>query len=423
MRATALTLVAFLGCTGADEVLDPDVEDPLDPQVVPPWSPAEEIPDLRCTYDGLVNRPSHEQMSEPGGFEVGSVDIEFVDPTRETPATEGQSGSDQRTLVTRIFYPADEVPWVGDAEVAAGGPFPMILYSHGFSSSKDEATPYAEHLASHGFIVVAPDFPLSNMTSPGGPTIADLSNQPGDVSFLIDQMIAKSALASDMFYGKVDAERIGSVGLSLGGLTTSLVTYHPWLGDPRIKASATLAGPSFLFTPVFYRNRAVPLLLVHGDIDALIAYDDNARHSLDAAQPNVNLVTIAGGSHAGFTNIPLEEMIGLLTENPDNPDSIACSFMGDTLNSQGTFDELFGAIQGDGTGIEMPEDADSGLAPCENGLQSLPAIDPDAQVDIANRALLAHFLAYFGDEREVRDSACLYLNEVLATDPDVTSFE
>ena len=38
--------------------------------------------------------------------------------------------------------------------------------------------------------------------------------------------------------GGIDTKKIGVSGLSLGGLNTLLVTYHPTLRDPRIKAAA-----------------------------------------------------------------------------------------------------------------------------------------------------------------------------------------
>ena len=46
------------------------------------------------------------------------------------------------------------------------------------------------------------------------------------------------------FAGGIDRDRIGAMGLSLGGLTTTLVAFHPTLGDPRIRAAVSIAGPS-----------------------------------------------------------------------------------------------------------------------------------------------------------------------------------
>jgi hypothetical protein len=40
----------------------------------------------------------------------------------------------------------------------------MLMYSHGYSSARSEAQPGANRLASYGYIIVAPDFPLTNLS-------------------------------------------------------------------------------------------------------------------------------------------------------------------------------------------------------------------------------------------------------------------
>ena len=44
-----------------------------------------------------------------------------------------------------------------DAEPALGGPWPIILFSHGNQGIKEQSFFLTEHLASHGYLVVAPD--------------------------------------------------------------------------------------------------------------------------------------------------------------------------------------------------------------------------------------------------------------------------
>ena len=43
--------------------------------------------------------------------------------------------------------------------------------------------------ASRGYVVVAPTFPLSSGTAPGGPGLADYREQPADVSFVISRVL------------------------------------------------------------------------------------------------------------------------------------------------------------------------------------------------------------------------------------------
>ena len=103
-----------------------------------------------------------------------------------------------------------------------------------------------QHLASYGYVVAAPDFPLSNGNAPGLPTFFDLANQPGDVRFVIDQLLTLSAETQSAFAAGIDRTRIGLTGFSMGGSTTILAALHPTLRDPRVQAAAALAGVSRL---------------------------------------------------------------------------------------------------------------------------------------------------------------------------------
>ncbi len=94
-----------------------------------------------------------------------------------------------RTLETLIAYPAVGTPdptVETDSAAPAKGPFPMIVYVHGFPGGYE--SPYMHYWAQAGFVVVAPMFPLTRHDAPGGPTLIDLTNEPGDVSFVLDEM-------------------------------------------------------------------------------------------------------------------------------------------------------------------------------------------------------------------------------------------
>lgn len=62
-------------------------------------------------------------------------------------------------------------------------------------------------LASHGYTVVAVDYPLTNFFAPGKPKLSDVVNQPGDVSFLIDTMLKRNADASDVLHNTINPKR------------------------------------------------------------------------------------------------------------------------------------------------------------------------------------------------------------------------
>src|SRR3990172_4593633 len=106
-----------------------------------------------------------------GPFPVGVKTVTFVDASRPTPANGTFPGAPQRTLVTEIWYPA--LAAGRDAPVdLSGAPYPIVVHSHGFLDNRNGEAYVGQHLASRGFVVAAPDYPLSNGGAPGGATLA-----------------------------------------------------------------------------------------------------------------------------------------------------------------------------------------------------------------------------------------------------------
>ncbi len=267
------------------------------------------------------------EVLQPGPSGVGTRTLTLVDTSRSTPANGSNPSQPSRTLVTQIWYPTTpnaagtEAEQVNAPLVWNGAAIPLIMYSHGFMSSHTEGSYLNDHLASHGYIVVAPDFPLSHIGTPGGATVADLPNQPGDVSFLIDTMLA------DATFGPViDPSRIGLTGLSLGGTTTLLTAFDRDLRDPRVRAAAAMAPAACFFSQMFYTSAQMPLLLVDGDIDAITPYKENTLFAYGAAAPPKYLVTLIGGTHTAFS-----AAAGIF-ENQNNPDDVGCGALGGSLS-------------------------------------------------------------------------------------------
>jgi len=174
-------------------------------------------------------------FTNPGPYPVGVKTFTYVDPSRSTDPSGSYPGAPDRTLVTEVWYPAQTA---GRDELLDpnSGPYPVVVHSHGFLDSRVGLLYLTEHLASRGYIVAAPDYPLSNGGLGEDATVEDVGNQTDDWSFVLDQVLAEFGAAAD-------PARVGASGLSLGGLTTYLVTYHRDLRDPRVRAAAPLAGP------------------------------------------------------------------------------------------------------------------------------------------------------------------------------------
>jgi hypothetical protein len=98
--------------------------------------------------------------------------------------------------------------------------------------------PLLEHLASHGFVVVAP---LSTATAEGDPlpTIAGL-----------DWILEQTEDSSSPYYHRLDTGNIGQLGHSYGGMSTCMSA-----SEPRYKALATICGTrelSGVHTPMLF---------------------------------------------------------------------------------------------------------------------------------------------------------------------------
>jgi predicted dienelactone hydrolase len=254
----------------------------------------------RCPADATT-----EAFLAPGPRAVGVRTVTLVDASRVTPAHAGIAAQPTRTLVTRVWYPADgpaAQPPVTDAPLAAGGPFPLVVNSHGFSEVNVGCAYIAEALARRGFVVAAPNFPLTNAAAPGGPWLPDVANQPGDVRFVLDELVRLSGTPGSWLAGGVDERRIGAQGLSLGGLTTLLVTYNPVLRDRRIRAAFTMAPVSCPLTRKLLRS-SPPLVLLNGDHDLITPLDQNAGRTFARARMPRRLITLAGATHTSFTGL------------------------------------------------------------------------------------------------------------------------
>jgi predicted dienelactone hydrolase len=246
-----------------------------------------------------VTLPTLASLAVPGPHAVGELTFTFVDTSRPTMANGTYAGAPTRTLVTEVWFP---VASPGDSVIdAAHGPYPLIIHSHGFSDSRTGMGYLSSQLASYGYVVAAADFPLSHLGSPGGATVADVVDQPGDDSFVLDQVLALSAGTTGALAGGIDPTRIGANGLSLGGMTTLLLTYHQQLRDPRIKATLAMAPGGCPFTERFYRTVDVPFLVMHGDTDHLLPWRQYGKRPFNLSRAPKYFVRLTNGSHVGFT--------------------------------------------------------------------------------------------------------------------------
>jgi predicted dienelactone hydrolase len=173
------------------------------------------------------------EAEEPpaGALKVGFALRHFV-----PPSPYDWRGSSGRALVTAIWYPADAGAqprpqhfgppggpplFLGDAVAENAGlamhpsRFPLILLSHGTGGTAQSLAWFATALAARGYIVAGVNHPGNNATEPY--TVQGFMlwwKRAEDLS-----RIAAGMLADPLFGPRIDRQRIGAAGFSLGGYT------------------------------------------------------------------------------------------------------------------------------------------------------------------------------------------------------------
>ncbi|MCL9759402.1 dienelactone hydrolase family protein [Frankia sp. AiPa1] len=210
------------------------------------------------------------------------------------------------------FYPVvGQVGLVSDRAVTdappARGPFPLVIFSHGSAGSRVQTATLLEGLASHGYIVAAPDHTgdtlvdaAENRSVAQIPMAVDRSR---DLTAVLDALTGRTCQVRRL----VQLDRIASVGFSFGGLT-STVSSVGLLGasaDPRIRASVGLSAATAPLPAAILNAIRVPTLELGGTRDISIPLGPNAERAfaqLTSSHPRV-LVTVAGDTHNSFSDV------------------------------------------------------------------------------------------------------------------------
>ena len=217
--------------------------------------------------------PSPAPAPAAGRFAVGIRAIKFVDTSR-TVRLPGRKKPMPRTLVTVIRYPAQgpmsDADRPGAAPTRAAGPFPLVIFGHGFAVTPGPYAPLLRAWAAAGYVVAAPIFPLGNGHAPGGPNESDIVNQPRDMSFVISRMLALNAKRSGLFSHLIDPRAIAVSGQSDGGETALATAYNRHFIDRRARAAVILSGAEIPGIGGFdFLPPSPPLLATQGTADTI----------------------------------------------------------------------------------------------------------------------------------------------------------
>ncbi|MEO6988521.1 MAG: dienelactone hydrolase family protein [Aquihabitans sp.] len=263
-----------------------------------------------------TTEPADEAESPPpaeiGTYPVGKRMLDLVDGSRTTKPHAGQPEQDSRALPVLVVYPAAgeaapldpaDNPEVEEDADPGDGRFPLLLMSHGLGARNIAYETQMATWASAGYVVVAPDHPLANSDSVGGPTPVDIFNQPGDLSYVIDVFTDTAGDGESTgdevpaeLIELVDGSRIGAVGHSLGGATVVGLGFGDCCTDDRVDAVVSWAGLELLVQDVDPDAGDRPLLLVHGTKDRTVDYSQAEVISTAVDSPRW-LITLVGAGH------------------------------------------------------------------------------------------------------------------------------
>ena len=212
-----------------------------------------------------------------------------------------------------------------------GVDLPVILLSHGhgqsiYLSSLRGYNPLAEFYAAHGFVVIQPTHQDSKAlgldpNGPEGPLF--WQSRAEDMHFILDHL-TEIAAAVPGLSDRIDTDRIGAVGHSMGAHTVAMlagmrvtdpVDGKEWdLTDPRVRARVLLAPPGngtdlaafasehyAVLRNTTFAEMAAPALVVAGDLDQTAHFSAREDWRADAytfSPGPKTLLTMFGAKHA-----------------------------------------------------------------------------------------------------------------------------
>ena len=275
--------------------------------------------DQGATGETTTTAPSPAQLAAElegrGPYAVGVRTLEVI-------------GARDRLLPVEAWYPVDpaaaegatpatysfpglEVPTI-DAVVGAPpapGPFPLVVYSHGSGGLRYVSGFLTEHLASHGFVVVAPDHvgntAIDEFTGTDESQTQVAQDRPADVAAVVEAATS-GAVGFEDLTPTIDAEHVAVTGHSFGGFTALAAGSAAGPGEAfeGLDAIVALAPYSETLPDDLLRSVDTPTLLVSGTADVTTPVQPNTERpwALVAARPLVR-ADLRDAGHQSFTDV------------------------------------------------------------------------------------------------------------------------
>jgi predicted dienelactone hydrolase len=280
--------------------------------------------------------------ASPGPYPVGVRTLWLTDPDREDP----YGGDGGRRFRVEVWYPAvaeaaraprdvvdlfaeappevqtllegTEVPTISqdaarDAEpYLDDAPYPVILFSHGNGGIRTQSVSYTVHLASHGYLVLAPDhvgnllYDMLDTSDVQSSAMDSIFERPEDLRLILDRLADGSFDPSGVLAPLADLSRVGVTGHSLGGLTSLYVSQPDQDAyDARYRVAVPITPATsvldLLAAPV--EGVTIPLLYVGATADATLSYEKETLAAYDLATQDKAVAGVVGAGHFSFTEV------------------------------------------------------------------------------------------------------------------------
>ena len=260
--------------------------------------------------------------STPGKYGVGRQTLTVFDPSRD------------RTIPVDVWYPTapnlsgdlaryefilgielESAIAIDGAKLSTDGGFPLVVYSHGSSGQSYIATFLTETLASHGFVVAAPNHVGNTAIDAALGTTDSLQDsaydRPLDTSQTITAVFEAAADTQSELFGSVDSTRVGIAGHSFGGFTAFAAvaglpqTSHPATPpDERIDAIAAMAPATSQLPDELLSSITVPMMVITGTDDKNTPIDPESTRPFDlVSSAYAYRIDLARAGHQSFTDL------------------------------------------------------------------------------------------------------------------------
>jgi predicted dienelactone hydrolase len=170
------------------------------------------LPRLRGRMQPPTPAPVTPKAGLPNLFKSADGPLE-VESVTDLVLRDARRGKD---LQLRVSFPEDV------------GVYPVIVWSHGATGSKDDYQPLVRHWVSYGYVCIQANHSDSRalagiaQTGKVANRLRDWANRPRDIEFILDSLDAMEAKVQGLT-GKMDKKTIGVGGHSFGAHTAQLV--------------------------------------------------------------------------------------------------------------------------------------------------------------------------------------------------------